>query len=261
RVVDDANFAQRLFERYPCALIDEFQDTDQHQYAIFDALYRARGTLLLVGDPKQAIYAFRGGDIATYRRAERSVDARVSLAVNWRSTRAYIDALNGLYAHADGGAMGAGIDYRAVRAGGKADAQALQCAGEILRAPLILRLPQASDGELPGKLGAADELALRACAADITRLLANADCMLGTRALGPGDIAVLLPTNRQIATLRQYLAERGVPAAGAGKASVFATPQADDLALILHALQEGNAAFVLRAAWLTDLWGLDASAL
>ncbi|EQD58825.1 DNA helicase, UvrD/REP type, partial [mine drainage metagenome] len=133
RVVDDANFAQRLFERYPCALIDEFQDTDQHQYAIFDALYRARGTLLLVGDPKQAIYAFRGGDIATYRRAERSVDARVSLAVNWRSTRAYIDALNGLYAHADGGAMGAGIDYRAVRAGGKADAQALQCAGDHAR--------------------------------------------------------------------------------------------------------------------------------
>ena len=261
RVVDDANFAQRLFERYPCALIDEFQDTDQHQYAIFDALYRARGTLLLVGDPKQAIYAFRGGDIATYRRAERSVDARVSLAVNWRSTRAYIDALNGLYAHADGDAMGAGIDYRAVRAGGKADAQALQCAGEILRAPLILRLPQAPDGELPGKLGDADELALRACAADITRLLANADCMLGTRALDPGDLAVLLPTNRQIATLRQYLAERGVPAAGAGKASVFATPQADDLALILHALQEGNAASVLRAAWLTDLWGLDAPAL
>ncbi|EQD58826.1 hypothetical protein B2A_04219, partial [mine drainage metagenome] len=129
-----------------------------------------------------------------------------------------------------------------------------------MRAPLILRLPQAPDGELPGKLGDADELALRACAADIARLLANADCMLGTRALDSGDIAVLLPTNRQIATLRQYLAERGVPAAGAGKASVFATPQADDLALILHALQEGGTA-ALRGAWLTDVVGAGCACL
>ncbi|MBU6405281.1 MAG: UvrD-helicase domain-containing protein, partial [Proteobacteria bacterium] len=139
RVLDDAHFAQRLFERYPIALIDEFQDTDPRQYAIFDALYRARGTLLLVGDPKQAIYAFRGGDIATYRRAERSVDARVSLAVNWRSTRSYLDALNGLYAHDADDAMGAGIAYRAVHAGGKADAEALMRAGACVRAPLILR--------------------------------------------------------------------------------------------------------------------------
>ncbi|MHB1896398.1 MAG: UvrD-helicase domain-containing protein [Metallibacterium sp.] len=259
RVVDDANFAQRLFERYPCALIDEFQDTDQHQYAIFDALYRARGTLLLVGDPKQAIYAFRGGDIATYRRAERGVDARVSLAVNWRSTRAYIDALNGLYAHTDGDAMGAGIAYRAVQAGGKADAQALMRAGARARAPLILRLPR-PDQEPPRTLADADDFALRACAADIARLLASGEATLGARSVDPGDIAVLLPTHRQIAALRQHLAARGVPAAGAGKTSVFDTAQADDLALILRGLLEGSAA-ALRAAWLTDLWGLDAVAL
>ena len=259
RVVDDAHFARRLFERYPIALIDEFQDTDQRQYAIFDALYRARGTLLLVGDPKQAIYAFRGGDIATYRRAERSVDARVSLAVNWRSTRAYLDALNGLYAHDADDAMGAGIAYRAVHAGGKADAEALMRAGACVRAPLILRLPH-TEQEPPRTLTEAEDFALRACAADITRLLVSGEYALGTRGVGPGDIAVLLPTHWQIAALRQHLAMRGVPAAGAGKASVFATAQADDLALILHGLLENSAA-ALRAAWLTDLWGLDALAL
>ncbi len=257
RVLDDAHFAQRLFERYPVALIDEFQDTDPRQYAIFDVLYRARGTLLLVGDPKQAIYAFRGGDIATYRRAERSVDARVSLAVNWRSTRAYLDALNGLYAHDADDAMGAGIAYRAVHAGGKADA--LMRAGACVHAPLILRLPR-TEQEPPRTLTEAEDFALRACAADIARLLASGEYALGTRGVGPGDIAVLLPTHRQIAALRQHLAMRGVPAAGAGKASVFATAQADDLALILHGLLENGAA-ALRAAWLTDLWGLDALAL
>ncbi|MHB1283358.1 MAG: UvrD-helicase domain-containing protein, partial [Metallibacterium scheffleri] len=259
RVLDDAHFAQRLFERYPIALIDEFQDTDPRQYAIFDALYRARGTLLLVGDPKQAIYAFRGGDIATYRRAERSVDARVSLAVNWRSTRAYLDALNGLYAHDADDAMGAGIAYRAVHAGGKADAEALMRAGACVHAPLILRLPH-TEQEPPRTLTEAEDFALRACAADIARLLVSGEYALGTRGVGPGDIAVLLPTHRQIAALRQHLAMRGVPAAGAGKASVFATAQADDLALILHGLLENGAA-ALRAAWLTDLWGLDALAL
>jgi len=259
RVLDDAHFAQRLFERYPIALIDEFQDTDPRQYAIFDALYRARGTLLLVGDPKQAIYAFRGGDIATYRRAERSVDARVSLAVNWRSTRAYLDALNGLYAHDADDAMGTGIAYRAVHAGGKADAEALMRAGACVRAPLILRLPH-TEQEPPRTLTEAEAFALRACAADIARLLVSGEYALGTRGVGPGDIAVLLPTHRQIAALRQHLAMRGVPAAGAGKASVFATAQADDLALILHGLLENGAA-ALRAAWLTDLWGLDALAL
>ncbi|THD08214.1 UvrD-helicase domain-containing protein [Metallibacterium scheffleri] len=259
RVVDDAHFAQRLFERYPIALIDEFQDTDQRQYAIFDALYRARGTLLLVGDPKQAIYAFRGGDIATYRRAERSVDARVSLAVNWRSTRAYLDALNGLYAHDADDAMGAGIAYRAVHAGGRADAEALMRAGACVHAPLILRLPR-TEQEPPRTLTEAEDFALRACAADIARLLVSGEYALGTRGVDPGDIAVLLPTHRQIAALRQHLAMRGVPAAGAGKASVFATAQADDLALILHGLLENGAA-ALRAAWLTDLWGLDALAL
>jgi len=257
RAESDSAFARHLFERYPVALIDEFQDTDRHQYAIFDAIYAQRGTLLLVGDPKQAIYAFRGGDIATYCRAAASVDARVALAVNWRSTHAYVEALNALYAQAPSAHMGEGIAYQPVAAGGKAEAARLCCDGRPVTAPLLLRVPiqQASS-----KVDETEAYALEACAADIAALLQAGRHTLGPRPLTPGDIAVLLPTNAQIAQLRELLATRGVPAAGSGKASVFATDTAAELALLLQALLE-PAPGMLRAAWLTDLWGMDAADL
>ena len=257
RVSADDGFAAHLFARYPQALLDEFQDTDRQQYAIFDALYRERGTLLLVGDPKQAIYAFRGGDLATYRQAAAQVDARVSLLVNWRSTQAYLDALNALYAHAPAEHLGVGIAYQAVRGGGRAESRPLCVDGTPLAAPLILRAPQ--DAPL-SSLDAGNACALDACAADIAQLLADTRRSLDGRPLQPGDIAVLLPKHEQIAALRQCLARRGVPAAGAGRRSVFDTDTAQDLCLILQALQDGRAGS-LRAAWLSDLWGLDAVAL
>ena len=257
RVTADEEFARHLRERYPVALIDEFQDTDRHQYAIFDAIYAGRGTMVLVGDPKQAIYGFRGGDIATYRQAERQVDSRVSLLVNWRSTRAYVEAVNSLYARAPADHMGAGIAYQPVSAGGKAEAERFHVDGQPVARPLVVRLPELE--RLP-TLGEADERALEACAADVAKLLSAGRSSLGSRPVEPGDIAVLLPTNAQIAALREKLAKRGVPAAGSGKVSVFATEPAAELALLLDAFVE-PAPGLLNAAWLTDLWGMDAAML
>jgi exodeoxyribonuclease V beta subunit len=92
----DSTLADRLFEAFPVALIDEFQDTDQRQFAIFDRIYRERGTLVMIGDPKQAIYSFRGGDIAAYLRASAQANQRFSLATNHRSSRALVEAMNAL---------------------------------------------------------------------------------------------------------------------------------------------------------------------
>ena len=82
-----AAFADALFAAFPAALIDEFQDTDGRQFDIFDAIYRdragnTRGLLTMIGDPKQAIYGFRGGDLAAYLRARKSADAGFALTVN-----------------------------------------------------------------------------------------------------------------------------------------------------------------------------------
>ncbi|HMN35735.1 MAG TPA: UvrD-helicase domain-containing protein, partial [Chiayiivirga sp.] len=93
--------ADALIGAWPVALIDEFQDTDPVQYAVLDAIYReadgtTRGHLLMIGDPKQAIYRFRGGDIHTYTRAIANIDAgrALRLSVNYRSSKAFVDAVN-----------------------------------------------------------------------------------------------------------------------------------------------------------------------
>src|SRR5690348_16647998 len=90
--------AQSLRERFPAALIDEFQDTDPVQFAIFDAIYaRNNAPLFLVGDPKQAIYGFRNADLHTYLRAARDVRSRWTLTENQRSTQGLIGAVNALF--------------------------------------------------------------------------------------------------------------------------------------------------------------------
>src|SRR5262249_34089616 len=123
--------AQRLRQRWPAALIDEFQDTDPLQYAIFERIYRgsesgnnatnadprsASPPLFLIGDPKQAIYSFRGADLHTYLAARQRADARYTLTVNQRSTPALIDACNRLFAANPRAFVLDGLDYRQVRA-------------------------------------------------------------------------------------------------------------------------------------------------
>ncbi len=89
--------------RYPAALIDEFQDTDPLQFAIFDRVFAPAGPLFLVGDPKQAIYSFRAADLHTYLAARASASARYTLAVNQRSTAPIIDACNRVFERESGG--------------------------------------------------------------------------------------------------------------------------------------------------------------
>jgi exodeoxyribonuclease V beta subunit len=109
--------APTLRQRYPAALIDEFQDTDPLQFDIFHRIYAPDGPLFLVGDPKQAIYSFRAADLHTYLKARELADERYSLAVNQRSTAAMIDACNRLFTANPRAFVLEGLDYVAVRPG------------------------------------------------------------------------------------------------------------------------------------------------
>ena len=95
--------AEAIRARYPVALIDEFRDTDPQQYRIFRRLYvgQPENALLLIGDPKQAIYAFRGADIFTYMRARGEVSAHYTLDTNWRSSPAMVASVNQLFSRLD----------------------------------------------------------------------------------------------------------------------------------------------------------------
>src|SRR5690606_21393607 len=99
----DRALATRLFAEWPVALVDGLQDTDAQQYAILDSIYRerdgaSRGRLVMIGDPKQAIYRFRGGDIHAYLGAAQAADEVLHLQVNQRSSRALVAATNQFYA-------------------------------------------------------------------------------------------------------------------------------------------------------------------
>ena len=87
------DLTESLKTQWPAAMIDEFQDTDDLQFEIFTSIYEKSAddsTLLFIGDPKQAIYNFRGADVYTYINAKQTADDSYSLSTNWRSTPAMI---------------------------------------------------------------------------------------------------------------------------------------------------------------------------
>ena len=252
-----------VFARWPIALVDEFQDTDGAQYALLDRLYRdgsgaKRGLLAMVGDPKQAIYSFRGGDIAAYLAACRDADATLTLGTNQRSSTTYVTACNTLFdgARARLGTGTTPIAYAPVRAAGRADTKPLLNDGQPIAAPLVFhRL----DLALPNSV--MRPKAIEACAALVVDLLASGRHRLGDRPLQPGDLAVLLVSNAEVSALRRALQRHGVPCAGQGRQTVFDSDWARDLLLALYAVRHPGDAGALRAALLTPLFGLTPPAL
>ena len=259
--------ADALFEDWPVALVDEFQDTDDQQYGILDRLYRGadgqpRGRLVMIGDPKQAIYGFRGGDVHAYLRARTHAGHRLSLDTNHRSSATLVEAVNGLYAHAGEPLNSRGdtaISYEAVKASHRQAQTPWLVGGQPVAAPLCLHFlpePPASQPERKRK-------ALKACAAHIATLLADPAQTIDRKRAGqivrerlaPGDIAVLLPTNNDIRALRAELLRLNVPCVGGARASVFDSDWAFELQVLLQALASPEDEGVLRAALLTRLWG------
>ncbi|MEZ5456650.1 MAG: UvrD-helicase domain-containing protein [Lysobacteraceae bacterium] len=251
----DSVLPDLLFQRWPVAMVDEFQDTDGLQYGILDRVYRAadgatRGRLVMIGDPKQAIYRFRGGDVHTYLRAAATadVDARLHLGINRRSTAAYVEACNQWYA-ACGLALSRDVEhpirYRPVRAATEDQADTVSPA---LHVHVWLEPDTHSDSRVSH--------ALQACARHIVALLSDA-----AQKIEPGDIAVLLPQNSHIEQLRALLIERGVPCVGAGRQSVFQSEWASELQLLLYALHHPRDRRARGAALATRLLGYDWTAL
>lgn len=259
--------ADALHDAWPVALVDEFQDTDALQYGILDAIYRdangtPRGRLVMIGDPKQAIYSFRGGDIYAYQRAAASAGAgdRLTLDTNHRSSEALVDAVNQFYAVA-GNRLSAldASDIRCspVNASRRRNTTPYTVDGEPCARPLVIHYQSPAAPSQPERR--AD--ALRACADQIAGMLQSRVHRIAGRAVEPSDIAVLLPTRTDIAALRDELRARGVPCVTSTRSSVFATDIARDLQTVLHAIAYPAELGALRAAAATRLWGASFSQL
>ena len=230
-----AALAQTLRRRFAAALIDEFQDTDPLQYAIFRTIYQGSDApLFLVGDPKQAIYSFRNADLHTYLRARDDARAEYTLDENQRSTPQLLGALNALFGANPRAFMQGGLDYTPVRCGPKPRTPLHEAAQPPRAALQLWQLPRDDDGQ-PLPKAEAVRLSLQACAAEIARLLAS-DARLGERALAAGDIAVLVRSHAQGAAMRRALSALGVGSVELSQASVFDSSDAADLERVLAAM-------------------------
>ncbi len=256
----EGRLSDRLFDAWPVALVDEFQDTDTQQYEILDRVYREpqgvlRGRLIMIGDPKQAIYRFRGGDVDAYLAARRSATESMTLDVNFRSSPEYVQAINALYAHASPVlSTQARHPIRYVEVSASASMPAYKVNGVPCARPLHFHYWQGDD--LPSSVGERRELALQACADRIVDLLSGGHA-IGEQPLKPGDIAVLLPRHSDVTTLRAMLQARAVPCVSASRSNVFASEWALELQVMLHAALHPRDDGAVRAALATQLGGCD----
>ncbi|WP_163558198.1 exodeoxyribonuclease V subunit beta [Halomonas sp. NO4] len=267
--------AQRIRQQFPVALVDEFQDTDPVQYRIFDRVYRLAENspetgVFLIGDPKQAIYAFRGADIHTYLQARRDTAGRhVTLGTNYRSSAAMVAAVNRCFEFAEAHPPGAflfkesdgnnPVPFTEVKAKGRQDALVVD--GQPQPAMTLWQL----EANAPlGKGAYMGEMAER-CASRMVALLergrrfdAGFDDGERFRALAPSDMAVLVNGINEAREIRRALARRGVKNVYlSDKDKVFASPMAGELEAWLRACADPEDDRLLRAALATPSLGLD----
>ena len=246
---------RRLRERFKVVLVDEFQDTDPVQWSIVRRAF-GDGTLVLIGDPKQAIYSFRGADVYAYLEAAREAATQATLDVNWRSDQGLIDAYDALFGAARLGHEG--IVYRDVTAAN--ERSRLSGAGAPLRIRVVHRDEPGID--LTARSGHATAGSARAhvaadLAADLVRLL-DSDARVGEEPVRPGHVAVLVQTNRTAALVRDALDAVAIPAVINGAGSVFGTPSAREWLRLLEALERPTSAPRAHATALTPFFGWSA---
>jgi exodeoxyribonuclease V beta subunit len=247
---------KELQQRYKSALIDEFQDTDQNQWFIFSSLFSAADQYLyLIGDPKQAIYKFRGADIFSYFAAQQQAQHHFTLGKNWRSHPQLVEAVNQLF-QKQRPFLFKQLDFKAVSPALSVDAGSL-CQNHEPLAPLVLWQLDKNIGRQEYWTAGKAATAIRDGVINEILQLLNEDYRIITeqaeQRLLPNDIAILVRSNTQARDYQQALREVGIPSVLNSKESVFASVQADDIYTVLQALaQPGHIPFLKQA--LTVNW-------
>lgn len=247
---------QKIRDRIPYAIVDEYQDTDPVQARVLERIYGDHGCLFMIGDPKQSIYAFRNADVDSYLRAARNSSTTVHrLTTNWRSSGQLVSAINGLFLRSlfplENGLspfLVEGIDYHRVGSA-HADVKEICVDGEVI---IPFNVSVIEQDELN------EQKAASAAAAAIARFLAERPTVDG-RPLLAADIAVLVDNHDQAAWIISTLRALGIPAAYQGARSVFRSSEADDLFVILSAILECNDLGMVRRALVTTLLGCTAN--
>ncbi|WP_395375566.1 exodeoxyribonuclease V subunit beta [Marinicella sp. W31] len=241
---NNAQLAHQLGQQYQALLVDEFQDTDQRQYQIFQSIHQhaPQHPFVMVGDPKQSIYGFRGADVFAYKTAKQAVEQRYQLTTNWRSSPALIEFINGFYAqHAQHGFTPFDlpwIDHNPSLAADKNHAAI-------------------NDSQLTGSVvywEVEDDRYHQWLVSELHRLLSG-QVMLGSKPTQAHDIAILVHSNKLAENYYELLLKHQLPAVLWSDKSIFSTSLAHAYYLLLEALQTGRVSRI-KALFLSDLMGL-----
>lgn len=242
-----AALAKSIREQYRVALVDEFQDTDPVQYSVFQRVYHGSdSTVALIGDPKQAIYSFRGADVFTYLNAARETQRRFTLRTNRRSESGLVRAVNAIFERRDSFHFEE-IQFFPAEPGPRADERPLLFRGKA-ETPFHIWISS-------GKEKMAD-----CVATEIVRLLERGGTIGGEK-LAPGHFAVLTSTNAQAAEMQVALRARRVPSVLYSSANVFTSHEAHEMRAVLAAAAEPGNEKLVRAALATDALGYNGNQL
>jgi exodeoxyribonuclease V beta subunit len=250
----DGRLADAIRQQFPVALVDEFQDTDPWQYGALSKIYgesdRRDTGLLMIGDPKQAIYSFRGADLATYLAARKQAQGIYTLSGNYRSTAQLVAAVNHVFDQAPQPFGDVPFDLVQAR---NHKVTPLLVEGRQQPAMTVWHLPLA--GDKPVRKEIFQRQMAELFASQMVQLLNG-------RAAAPGDMAVLVRSGAEARAMRLALAQRGVRSVYLSERdSVYATQEAQDLWRLLAAVANPRSTSQLRAALATRLWGLPFAAL
>ncbi|HGO4266966.1 exodeoxyribonuclease V subunit beta [Klebsiella pneumoniae] len=255
--------ASAIRQRFPVAMIDEFQDTDPQQYRIFRRIWRRQPetALLLIGDPKQAIYAFRGADIFTYMKARGDVAAHYTLDTNWRSSSGMVGSVNRLFSLSDNPFMFHEIPFLPVKAAAKNKGLRFTVDAADVPAMNVWLMP----GDTVGS-GDYQTFMAQLCATQIRDWLSagqrgRALLWRGetSRPVQASDITVLVRNRLEAAQVREALQTLGIPSVYlSNRDSVFETLEAQELLWLLQAVLAPERENTLRIALATSMFGLTA---
>lgn len=269
---DSTNVLSKLIStEYPVALIDEFQDTNQLQYSVFNQIYQSHpnSCLLMIGDPKQAIYGFRGGDIFTYIDAKQSVDYYFDMSTNWRSSKKVVEGVNQFFngkhnkqqnsdnnATDDGVFLYSAIPFINVKSAPQNDHKQIKMGKQTLDGVSIYMLDSV------GKLTKGDYQSFSAnhCANQIrTWLDKKAELQINeteTKLLGTSDITILVRSSNEANIIQKALSESRLQSVYlSDNQSVFQSQEAAELLTILTAVSHPNLLTNLSSALATQLIG------
>ncbi len=285
--INGERLARSIGTRFPVIMVDEFQDTDPLQYRIFATVYRNMNTgtdqeyrepsvvppagrkspgLFLIGDPKQAIYSFRGADIFTYIQARQDTptENQLTMATNYRSSTPMVRAVNQIFAHEAPFLFSkSDIDFLEVEAAGLADNTPILLDNKPLAALTCLLLPEGEKGK-PLAKGTAADLAARFCAHEIADLLAAGlagKAKAGDRSLAAGDFAVLVRTHAEANLVRKELNALSITSVYYSQDSVFSSREARQVFTVMTSLNDLADSALIRTALATDLFGYTAERL